>query len=84
MDSEEIFTEAALARAEETSTSPDDVPFVGPHDMPHTTSHQVVRDILRGRLTKPALDQLRGAIDSADKPATAKQKSDHAVGRALR
>ena len=50
--------------------SSDEQPFIGPRDIPHATSHQVVKDILQGKITRPARDQLRDALDKADKPPT--------------
>lgn len=59
---------------------PDDWPL----DTAHKAAHDVIDSIARGRLTKPARQAVRRALDQAEAPLTGRPKQDHALGRALR
>ena len=61
----------------------DDPPFIGkPGHAPDERAHDVVVDIVSGRTTQPARDQLRDVLDKADKAPVGRAKSDAGLGRA--
>jgi hypothetical protein len=65
--------------------SSDQAPYVGqPGHAPDERAHDVVIDIVNGRTTQPARQQIREALDRAEAPLTGRAKSDHGLGRAIR
>lgn len=61
---------------------PRDHPY--PKDPAHDRVHDVIGDIASGKVTGPARNDLRKALDTADAGPVGRAKSDGAVGRAVR
>ena len=57
---------------------------IGPDDPAHRRAHDVIGDILSGKVTKPAREAVRRALDKADAPLTGRAASDAGLGRAIR
>jgi len=55
----------AMRAAAPAATEPRDTDYIGPRDASHERAHEVVKDILNGRITQPARRQIQEALKSA-------------------
>lgn len=63
---------------------PTEDPSNFPLDHKHDRAREVIKDILDGSIASGGRREIRRALDTKEVPATASEKRDQALGRALR